>query len=140
MARFKYKLVSTILEKSGTLSENFEILKNESESVSALSSISLPTERAPPSTFHLHTKFNVMLLQNWSFMFSCPLSIIPPILFNLFLERILGDALERFEGGVSCAGVRIKELRFADDIDLLDESEEGIIELTERLENTSRRY
>ena len=55
-------------------------------------------------------------------------------------ERIMGDALEGFEGGVSCAGVRIKDLRFADDIDLLDESEEGIIELTEILENTSRRY
>ena len=65
----------------------------------------------------------------------CSLS---PILFNLFLERIMGNALEGFEGGVSCAGVRIKDLRFADDIDLLDESEGGIIELTKRLENTSR--
>ena len=36
--------------------------------------------------------------------------------------------------------MRIKDLRFADDIDLLDESEEGIIGLTEGLGNTSRRY
>ena len=56
----------------------------------------------------------------------CPLS---PILFSLFLERIMGDALEGFE--VSYTGGRIKDLRFADDIDLLDESEEGIIEVTE---------
>ena len=64
----------------------------------------------------------------------CPLS---PILFNLFLERTMGNALEGFQRGVSCTGVRIKDLRFADDIDLLDESEGGIIELTKRLENTS---
>ena len=64
----------------------------------------------------------------------CPLS---PILFNLFLERIMGDALEGFD--LSYAGMRIKDLHFPDDIDLLDESEAGTIELTERLENTFRR-
>ena len=65
------------------------------------------------------------------------MSIIPDPVQPL-PERIMGDALEGFE--VSYTGVRIKDLRFADDIDLLDESGEGIIELTERLVNTSRRY
>ena len=56
----------------------------------------------------------------------CPLS---PTLFNLFLERILSNALDEFDVGVSCAGRRIVELRFADDIDLMEGSEDGLQEV-----------
>ena len=44
----------------------------------------------------------------------CPFS---PTLFNLFLERIMTDALEDHEGTVSIGGRTITSLRFADDID-----------------------
>ena len=43
--------------------------------------------------------------------------LLSPILFNLFLERIMTDALEDHEGTVSIGGRTITSLRFADDID-----------------------
>ena len=42
-------------------------------------------------------------------------------LFNIFLERIMSDALEEHEGNVSIGGRNITNLRFADDIDALAE-------------------
>ena len=66
--------------------------------------------------------------------------LLSPVLFNLFLERIMNEALDNFDGGVKCAGERITNLRFADDIDLLAETEEDLQELTNRLEETSRNY
>ena len=41
-------------------------------------------------------------------------------LFNIFLERLMRDALDDYEGGVKCGGRTITDLRFADDIDLMD--------------------
>ena len=66
--------------------------------------------------------------------------LLSPTLFNLFLERILSDALDEFDGGVSRAGRRIVELRFADDIDLMEGSEDGLQEVTRRVEDTSKRF
>ena len=53
----------------------------------------------------------------------CVLSLT---LFNLFLERIMEEALEGHDGGVRCPGRRITDLRFADDIDILEEEEERL--------------
>ena len=66
--------------------------------------------------------------------------LLSPTLFNLFLERIMMDAMDGFDGGVSCAGRKIAELRFADDIDLMEASEEGIQELTRRVDNSSKKF
>ncbi|KAG1653282.1 Spatacsin [Nymphon striatum] len=49
-------------------------------------------------------------------------------------------AIETFEGGAIIGGKRITNLRFADDIDLIGESEEELRELTTRLEHTTRTY
>ena len=43
--------------------------------------------------------------------------LLSPTLFNIFLERIMTDALEDHEGIVSSGGRTISNLRFADDID-----------------------
>ena len=43
--------------------------------------------------------------------------LLSPALFNIFLERIMTDALEDREGTVSIGGRAITNLRFADDID-----------------------
>ena len=40
-----------------------------------------------------------------------------PLLFNIFLGRIMADALEGHKGTVSIGGRTITNLRFADDID-----------------------
>ena len=43
--------------------------------------------------------------------------LLSPTLFNIFLKRIMTDALENHEGTVSTGGRTITNLRFADDID-----------------------
>ena len=49
--------------------------------------------------------------------------LLSPTLFNIFLERIMPDALEDQDGKVSIGGRNITNLRFADDIDALAEEE-----------------
>ena len=43
--------------------------------------------------------------------------LLLPTLFNIFLERIMSEALEEHDGKVSIGGRNITNLRFADDID-----------------------
>ena len=63
-----------------------------------------------------------------------------PTLFNIFLERIMTDALEDHEGTVSIGGRTITNLRFADDIDGLAGEEEELANLVERLDKASIAY
>ena len=67
----------------------------------------------------------------------CPLS---PTLFNIFLERIMTDALQEHEGTVSIGGRTVTNLRFADDIDGLAGREEELKSLVERIDKTSKDY
>ena len=60
----------------------------------------------------------------------CPL---PPTLFNIFLERIMSDALEEHDGKFSIGGRNITSLQFADDIDALAEEQQGLDALVESL-------
>ena len=66
--------------------------------------------------------------------------LLSPILFNIFLERIMIDALEDHEGTVSIGGRTITNLRFADDIDGLAGEGEELAKLVERLDKTSTAY
>ena len=50
--------------------------------------------------------------------------LLSTTLFNIFLERIMTDALEDHEGTVSIGGRTITNLLFADDIDGLAGDEE----------------
>ena len=61
-------------------------------------------------------------------------------LFNIFLERIMSDALEDHEGTVSIGGRTITNLRFADDINGLAGEEEELANLVERLDKASTAY
>ena len=64
--------------------------------------------------------------------------LLSPDLFNIFLERIMTDALEDLEGTVSIGGRTITMLRFADDIDGLAGEEEELANLVERLDKVER--
>ena len=66
--------------------------------------------------------------------------LLSPTLFNIFLERIMTDALEDHEGTVSIGGRSITNLRFADDIDGLAGEEEKLANLVERLDKASTAY
>ena len=61
-------------------------------------------------------------------------------LFNIFLERIMSDALEEHDGKVSIGGRNITNLRFADDIDALAEEEQELEALVTSLDKTCTRY
>ena len=66
--------------------------------------------------------------------------LLSPTLFNIYLERIMSDALEDHEGSVSVGGRTITNLRFADDIDGLAGDEEEMESLVNRLNQASLRY
>ena len=66
--------------------------------------------------------------------------LLSPTLFNIFLERIVTDALEDHEGTVSIGGRTITNLRFADEIDGLAGEEEELANLVERLDKASTVY
>ena len=66
--------------------------------------------------------------------------LLSPTLFNIFLERIMSDALEEHDGKVSTGGRNITSLRFVDDIDALAEEEQELEALVESLDKTCTRY
>ena len=66
--------------------------------------------------------------------------LLSPTLFNIFLERIMSDALEEHDGKVSIGGRNITNLRFADDIGALAEEEQELEALTENLDKICIRY
>ena len=66
--------------------------------------------------------------------------ILSPTLFNIFLEEIMTEALEKHHGTVSIGGRTITNLRFADDIDGLAGDEEELEALAECLDTASRKY
>ena len=66
--------------------------------------------------------------------------LLSPTLFNIFLKRIMTDALEDHEGTVSIGGRTITNLRFADDIDGLAGEEEELANLVEHLDKASTAY
>ena len=66
--------------------------------------------------------------------------LLSPTLFNIFLERIMSDALEEHDGKVSIGDRNITNLRFADDIDALSEEEQELEALVESLDKTCTRY
>ena len=60
--------------------------------------------------------------------------------FDIFLERIMTDALEDHKGTVGNGGRRSTNLRFAGDIDGLAGEEEEMAKLAERLDKASTAY
>ena len=64
----------------------------------------------------------------------------PPTLFNIFLERLMAEALEDHEETVSMGGRTITNLRFADDIGALAGQEQELVKLVNHLEEASTAY
>ena len=66
--------------------------------------------------------------------------LLSPTLFNIYLERIMTEALENHEGTVSIGGRVITNLRYADDIDGLAGNEDELDNFVQKLNSTSARY
>ena len=66
--------------------------------------------------------------------------LLSPTLFNIFLERIMCEALDDHEGSVSIGGRLITNFRFADDIVVNAEEEEEAGVLIDRFDRTTTRY
>ena len=66
--------------------------------------------------------------------------LLSPTLFNIFIERIMSDALDDHEGSVSIGGRFITNFRFADDIVVNAEEEEEAGVLIDRLDTITTRY
>ena len=66
--------------------------------------------------------------------------LLPPIFLNIFLERIMCEALDDHEDSVSIGGRLITNFRFADDIGVNAEEEEKAGVLVDHLDRTTTRY
>ena len=63
--------------------------------------------------------------------------LLSPTLFNIFLERMMCEALDDHEGSVSIGGRLITNFRFADDIVVNAEEEEEAGVLVDHLHTTT---
>ena len=66
--------------------------------------------------------------------------LLSSTLFNIFLERVMCEALDDHEGSVSIGGRLITNFRFADDIVVNAEEEEEAGILIDHLDRTTTRY
>ena len=55
--------------------------------------------------------------------------ILSPLLFNIYADNIMVEALEEWERGISIGGRMMTKLRYADDTTLLAGTNEDLIEL-----------
>jgi len=58
---------------------------------------------------------------------------LSPRSFTLFLLRIMGEIVNRENNGVSVHGNRVNNLRFADDIDIIEQSNEKLQHTVDKL-------
>ena len=65
--------------------------------------------------------------------------ILPPLLFNIYEENIMREALEEWESGISIGGRMVTNLRYADDTTLLAGTKEDLVELVERVRRASEK-
>ena len=65
--------------------------------------------------------------------------ILSPLLFNIYAENIMREALEEWESGISIGGRMVTNLRYADDTTLLAGTKEDLIELVERVGRASEK-
>jgi hypothetical protein len=66
--------------------------------------------------------------------------LLSPVLFNMFLERIIQETLQDHHTSISIGGRSLCNLRFADDIDLMGGSNEELQDLTNKLVDRANAY
>uniref|UniRef100_A0A3B1JXQ2 ribonuclease H n=1 Tax=Astyanax mexicanus TaxID=7994 RepID=A0A3B1JXQ2_ASTMX len=66
--------------------------------------------------------------------------LLSPVLFNLYLENIMREALEGHQTSISIGGRPVCNLHFADDIDLMGGSNQELQSLTDKLAGRAGAY
>lgn len=66
--------------------------------------------------------------------------ILSPILFNLYSEFIFREALENIDEGIPLNGVRVNNIRYADDAIVFADTQEGLQALMDKVVEVSKRY
>src|SRR6218665_2381823 len=67
----------------------------------------------------------------------CPLS---PILFNIYIEEMMREAMEEMPEGIKVGGQLTNALRFADDQAMIAASQKGLQRMMDRLNTISEEY
>src|SRR6476661_965708 len=67
----------------------------------------------------------------------CPLS---RLLFSIYAEMMMKEALENVEGGIRVGGELIKDVKYADDQGIVANSEAGLQSLMDSLNTTAKHY
>ena len=65
--------------------------------------------------------------------------ILSPLLFNIYAENIMREALEERDSGISIGGRIVTNMRYADDTTLLAGTKEDLTELVERVRRASEK-
>ena len=66
--------------------------------------------------------------------------LLSPTLFSIFVERMMLEAINGLEEGISVGGELIRDVRFADDQAMLGSTERGLQKVMDRLNDTARKY
>src|SRR6476469_7431713 len=67
----------------------------------------------------------------------CPLS---PLLFAMYAEMMMKEALENMEEGIRVGGELIKDVKYADDQGMVNNTEAGLQSLMDSLNTTAKHY
>ena len=65
--------------------------------------------------------------------------ILSQLLFNIYVENIMREALEEWVSGMSIGGRMVTNLRYADDTTLLAGTKEALVQLVERVRRASEK-
>src|SRR6188768_2573554 len=65
---------------------------------------------------------------------------LSPLLFNIYIEELIQEAMEEVEEGVKVGGKLVKALRFADDQAMLATTQAGLQKMMDKLNLTSKEY
>ena len=65
--------------------------------------------------------------------------ILSPLLFNIYAEKIMREALDKWDKGIGIGGRKVSNLRYADDTTLIAGNREDLIELIEKVKSLSEK-
>src|SRR5215470_9981515 len=66
--------------------------------------------------------------------------LLSPLLFSLYAEFMMAEALDDLEVGIKVGGKLIKDVRFADDQAMIDGTNEGLQEMMDKLNEKAQEY